>query len=221
MNDLDIRIRTHGGAMRMARSRGAATGLLLVVLGLWGALIPFLGPYIDFAFTPDQEWTWTTARGWLEVLPGVATIVGGLFLTFSSNRAKAILGAWLSVVAGAWFVAGRAVATPLGLGTVGTPVATTDTKTAWLELTYFSGLGALIIFLAALSMGRLSVRSLRDIRRAEAPVAMVEESSPRAAEPVDPKSAESEAESATTDGPARRPRGLLDRFRRRETTSAR
>lgn len=206
----------------MPRSRGAATGLLLVVLGLWGALIPFLGPYIDFAFTPDQEWTWTAARGWLEVLPGVATIVGGLLLTFSGNRATAILGAWLSVVAGAWFVAGRAVAAPLGLGTVGTPVATTDTKTAWLELTYFSGLGALIIFLAALAMGRLSVRGLRDIRRAEAPVAMVEESSGQGTEPANPKSVKSEAEPATAgDGTAQRPRGLFDRFRRRETTSAR
>jgi hypothetical protein len=223
MNDLDIRIRTRGGTMSIPRSRGAATGLLLILLGLWGALIPFVGPYVNFAFGTEQEWTWTAARGWLEVLPGIVTVVGGVLLTFSGNRATAMLGAWLSAVAGAWFVAGRALAAPLGLDGVGTPVAASDTKAAWLELTYFSGLGALIIFLAALCMGRLSVRSLRDIRRAESPVALVDEHSNRTAEPVrQPVSVDPSADSPTAgDDAAPRHRGLLDRLRRRDATSAR
>lgn len=222
MNDLDIKIRTRGGKLSMPRSRGAATGLLLMLLGLWGALIPFLGPYINFAFSPDQEWTWTAARGWLEVLPGVLTAVGGLLLAFSGNRATAMLGAWVSAVAGAWFVAGRAVAAPLGLGSVGTPVAANDTKAAWLELTYFSGLGALIVFLAALCMGRLSVRSLRDIRRAEAPVTLIDEQTSRNPEPAQPAREDPASDIPTQDdGAAPRHRGLLDKFRRRDTTSAR
>lgn len=222
MNDLDIRIRTRGGMLSMPRSRGAATGLLLIFLGLWGALIPFLGPYINFAFSPDLEWTWTAARGWLQVLPGVLTAVGGLLLAFSGNRATAMLGAWLSAVAGAWFVAGRAVAAPLGLGSVGRPVATDDTKAAWLELTYFSGLGALIVFLAALCMGRLSVRSLRDIRRAEAPVTLIDEQSSRTSEPVRPATVDPSPDMPPQDdGTAPRHRGLLGRIRRRDTASTR
>jgi hypothetical protein len=66
-------------------------------------------------------------------------------------------------VAGAWFVVGRAFAGPLTLGDVGTPVAVSDTKRVWLELTYFYGLGALIVFLGALALGRLSIRSVRDV----------------------------------------------------------
>jgi hypothetical protein len=159
-----------GGRLRMPRSRGAASGFLLILLGVWGALIPFVGPYFDFSFTPDQEWTWTTARGWLEVLPGVATAVGGLLLLGSRNRATAMLGGWLTVLAGAWFVVGRALAGPLGLGEVGTPVAVAETKRVSLELAYFYGLGALIIFLGAIALGRLSVRSARDIRYAQRPV---------------------------------------------------
>lgn len=155
--------RPRGGRMRIPRSRGAASGFLLVLLGLWGALIPFLGPYFDFAFTPDQPWTWTNARGWLEVLPGAVAVVGGLLLLASRNRATAVLGSWLAVASGAWFVIGRALAGPLGLGDVGTPVAGTDTKRVWLELTYFYGLGALIVFLGALALGRLTVRSVRDV----------------------------------------------------------
>ena len=146
----DARVRARGGRLQMPRSRGAASGFLLILLGAWGALIPFVGPNFDFAFTPDQAWSWTTARGWLEVLPGAATVVGGLLLLSSRNRATAMFGGWLTVLAGAWFVVGRAMAGPLGIGDAGSPVATTETKRVWLELTYFYGLGALIIFFGAL-----------------------------------------------------------------------
>ncbi|TFV56051.1 hypothetical protein E4P42_20890 [Mycobacterium sp. PS03-16] len=163
--------RPRGGRMHIPRSRGAASGFLLILLGLWGALIPFVGPYFDFAFTPDQPWTWTNARGWLEVLPGAVAVVGGFFMLTSRNRATAMLGGWLAVAAGAWFVVGRAVAGLLGLGSAGAPVATSDTKRVWLELTYFYGLGALIVFLGALALGRLSVRSVRDVEYAQRTVA--------------------------------------------------
>jgi hypothetical protein len=136
-------------------------------LGIGGALIPFVGPYFDFSFTPDRAWAWTGARGWLEVLPGAATAVGGFLLLSSRNRFTAMLGGWLTVFAGSWFVMGRAVAGPWGLGDVGTPVAATEAKRTALELTYFYGLGALIIFLGAVPLGRLSVRSARDIRYAQ------------------------------------------------------
>ena len=162
----DTRVRA-GGRMQMPRSRGAASGFLLILLGIWGALIPFVGPYFDFAFSPDRAWVWTSARGWLEVLPGLATAVGGFLLLSSRNRFTAMLGGWLTVFAGAWFVVGRAVAGPLGLGDVGTAVAATETKRVALDLAYFYGLGALVIFLGAIALGRLSIRSARDVRYAE------------------------------------------------------
>src|ERR1700736_2198856 len=170
MNKLDTGAPVRGGRMQIPRSRGAASGFLLLLLGVWGALIPFVGPYIDFAYTPDQEWIWTPGRGWLEVLPGAATFVGGLLLLTSGNRATAMFGGWLTVLAGAWFVVGRAFAGPLAIGDPGLPVATTDTKRVWLELCYFSGLGAVIVFLGALALGRLSVRTLRDVQYAQRPI---------------------------------------------------
>ena len=62
MSNVDSQLRHRGGRMRIPRSRGAASGFLLILLGAWGALIPFVGPYFDFAYTPGQESTWTTAR---------------------------------------------------------------------------------------------------------------------------------------------------------------
>jgi hypothetical protein len=147
----------------MPRSRGAVSGLLLVILGAWGALIPFVGPHFNFAYTPDQEWAWTTARGWLELFPGATTVVGGLLLIFSGNRAIAMFGGWLAVLGGAWFVVGGQFAPILRIGTVGDPVATTERKRALLEVAYFSGLGALIVFLGGIALARLAVRLARDV----------------------------------------------------------
>lgn len=167
MAHADIETPRRGGKLRIARSRGAASGITLIILGLWGALIAFVGPAFDFAYNPDQGSAWSAARGWLEVLPGAVTVIGGLLLVRSRNRATAMFGAWLSIVAGAWFVVGRVVATTLPIGQIGAPVAPTDAKVAGLELAYFYGLGALIIFFGATALGRVSVRSVRDVAAIE------------------------------------------------------
>src|ERR1700730_7614694 len=84
--------------MRVPRTRGAGSGLLLILLGVWGALIPFVGPYFHFAYTPDTAWTWTWGRFFLDVVPGVATALGGLILTISAFRPVAMFGAALAGV---------------------------------------------------------------------------------------------------------------------------
>jgi hypothetical protein len=218
MNDSDTAIRARGGRMRIPRSRGAASGFLLILLGIWGALIPFVGPYFDFSYTPDQAWTWTDARGWLEVLPGVATVVGGVLLLVSKNRATAMLGGWITVLAGAWFVIGSLSAATLRIGDVGTPVATTEAKRALLELAYFYGLGALILLLGAVALGRLSVRSLRDINYAQRPVAVAEQQPEPVRETTAPQHAAPETETEPETEP--RPRSLSGMFRRRHTTTS-
>jgi hypothetical protein len=154
------------GSLHMPRSRGAVSGLLLVILGFWGALIPFIGPYFHFAYSPDQPWAWSTARAWLEVFPGAITALGGFLVLISGNRATAMFGSWLAVIAGAWFVVGRTLASLLGIGDVGHPIAATDAKRAALEICYFSGLGALIVFLAGAALARVSVRTARDVQHA-------------------------------------------------------
>jgi hypothetical protein len=150
-------------ALYMPRTRGALSGLLLILLGAWGALIPFIGPSVNWAYVDDPAWTWTTAKGWLEVLPGVVTAVGGLLLLVSGNRASAVFGGWLAVVGGAWFAVGRPFASTLGIKELGQPAAPTDLKAAMLEVTYFTGLGALIVFLGAAALANAAVRHARDV----------------------------------------------------------
>jgi hypothetical protein len=174
------------GSLHMPRSRGAVSGLLLIILGAWGALIPFVGPYFHFAYTPDQTWAWSTARAWLEVFPGVTAVVGGVLLLISGNRATAMLGGWLAVIAGAWFVVGRTLAPTLRLGDVGQPIAATDAKHAVLEIAYFSGLGALIVFFGGAALARMSVRTARDVEYALANESAADTSGAFAAPAVSP-----------------------------------
>lgn len=158
------------GMLRVPRSRGALSGFLLVLLGLWGGLIAFVGPYFHFAYTPDTAWYYTAGRLWLEILPGAATFLGGLILLVTRVRPMAIFGAWLAAVSGAWFVVGQTLA-PLwnssGAMAVGTPVGSSTLIRALEEISFFAGLGVVIVFLAALSIGRLSVIGIRDARHAE------------------------------------------------------
>lgn len=149
--------------MRIPRSRGAVSGALLVLLGLFGALVPFAGPSLNFTIGPDVAWHWTEGRFWLSVLPGAATVLAGLTLMRSANRVAAGLGAWLGVAAGAWFVVGSPVSALWNGGTsqAGPALGGTGRRVAE-ELAYFYALGALIVAVAAFALGRLAVRSVRD-----------------------------------------------------------
>jgi hypothetical protein len=159
------------GMLRVPRSRGALSGVLLVLLGLWGGLIPFVGPYADFAFTPNETWFFNADRFWLNVAPAIAAGLGGLIVLFSANRAVAIFGAWMAALGGAWFIVGGPVSMlwkAAGVSATGAPIGNEVRQVAE-QLSFFTGVGALIVFFAALALGRFSVVGIRD-RLIEEPV---------------------------------------------------
>ncbi len=161
--DLTMHDRLH-----MPRSRGAASGLLIVLLGIWGGLVPFLGPSFGYSFTPDLSWHWTTGRLLLEVLPAAATLLGGLAVMGSASRISGSAGAWLAAAGGAWFVTGQWFSTLWNNGVMqaGTPTATSDLGQVAEWIGFFLGLGVVIVFLAAMALGRMSVVGVRDARLA-------------------------------------------------------
>ncbi len=153
------------GRFAMPRRRGAMTGLLIVILGAWGALVAFVGPYLDLVVGPDDAWNMTPGRFWLSLVPGVAAAGGGLMLLRSANRASATLGAQLALAAGIWFVIGRPLSltwsdTPWG----GTPLGAPEQQALELLLYYF-GIGAAITALAGIALGRVSSRHAGDEER--------------------------------------------------------
>lgn len=154
---------------RIPRTRGAFSGLLLILLGAWGGLIPFIGPYFHYAYTPDKAWVYSTGRLWLEILPGAAAVLGGLMVLGSARRHTAAFGAFLAALGGGWFVVGNLVSTLWnhGVPQAGVPAGTGLTRLAAENLGFFSGLGAVIIFFAALALGRFAVVGVRETAMVE------------------------------------------------------
>jgi hypothetical protein len=137
-----------------------AVGITLIVLGLWGALIPLLGPYFNYGYSPNTAWHLTTNRLWLEILPGAAVVLGGVILIVSSRRASGVLGASLALAGGVWFIVGPAVSMVwttragglLHVG-VGAPIGGHN-RAAAEAIGLFYGLGVFIIVLAAFALAR-------------------------------------------------------------------
>src|SRR5215469_13291900 len=178
--------------MRVPRTRGVGSGVLLILLGAWGALIPFVGPYFHFAYTPDTAWTWTWGRFFLAIVPGVATALGGLILMISAFRPVAMFGAALAAAGGAWFAVGHLLG-PVwsSSSTLGVPAAVPAAFNPGSptggplhmvaeNLAFFTALGVVIVFVAAVAFGRLAVVGARDVQLAADVVA-----EPRRSETVD------------------------------------
>ncbi len=157
------------------RSRGAVCGLLLILLGLWGGLAPLAGPYYHFGFTPDKAWAYTSGRLYLSVVPGAAALLGGLMMLVTRSRAVGIAGAVLGVLGGAWFIAGSGFVKAVLKNTsvsIGKPLESANMTAALQDYlaraALFFGLGALIVFVAALAIGRFSLLAARDVAAVEA-----------------------------------------------------
>jgi hypothetical protein len=174
MTELDT-AEVPGGRIRIARSRGAVSGILLILLGAWGALAPLIGPYWDFGFTPNDTWDLTDGRWWFQVLPGIVTVIGGLLLLLGTDRITTSLGGWLAAAAGAWYVIALPLQPNLTLGSIGDPIHTSLRASTVERLTLFDGLGVLIVFVSAYALGRLAVVGVRDVRHARHRVARQQE----------------------------------------------
>lgn len=144
---------------RLPRTTGAFSALLIIALGLWAALIPFVGPYFHYSFGSNKAWQYTSERFWLEILPGAAAIVGGLMLLRSARRMTGLVAGWLALAAGAWFALGPSVS--LLWHRAGNPIGAPiggHVRQAVEQLGYFYGPAVLIVALAAFAMGRFVSR---------------------------------------------------------------
>lgn len=219
--DMDEGVRA--SRLRVPRSRGAFSGIALIVLGAWAALVPFIGPYFNFAFqpAPSDAWHWTAGRGWLEVAPGAAAVLAGILVLMGTHRVMLTFASWLGVASGAWLVVGPILAPRIPLS-AGAPASATPWVQTLEELFFFFAIGAAIVFFAATALGRLSVQSVRDVRaaqrRAETHAARDAEERRIAEERQRDESARSEA-SARHERPADEPANFGSTTSRSEPTA--
>jgi hypothetical protein len=153
------------------------SGFLILLLGVWGGLIPFIGPYFHYAFGGYQHWHWTSQRLWMNVVPGAVAVIGGLMLIRARTRVGGLTAGWVALAAGVWFAIGPSVSILWhhNIYAIGAPAGGhTRQMLEWVG--YFYGLGAVIIGLAAFAMGRYVSRprvvaEVADAAVAEGPVA--------------------------------------------------
>jgi hypothetical protein len=145
--------------VRISRKTGAMTGFILIVLGLWGGLVPLIGPYFGYAFGSHATWDLTMNRFWLDVLPGAAVVLGGLMLIWSGHRMSGTVASWMAMAGGAWFAVGPAVSRlwEHGPGPIGVPLFG-HTRQTFELIGYFYGLGIVVMGLAAFALGRFVSR---------------------------------------------------------------
>ncbi len=159
---------------RIPRRRGGLCGFLLVLLGLWGGLIPLVGPYFHFGYSPDKAWSYSSGRLYLSILPGAVTLVAGLIVMSTRSRTAGVFGGFLAAAAGAWFAVGGLIMAALHQTSVtpGQPIGLAATAAAptWRvtgeELGLFYGLGVVVVFFGALAIGRFSMLGAREALRA-------------------------------------------------------
>ena len=196
---------------RIPRRRGALTGFMLVLLGVFAALIPFVGPYFNYQIGTTSTWDWSIDRFWLSVLPGAATALGGLMMLYSTRRSTASLGALIALASGLWLVGGPTVSMLWNGGTSATGSAIGDNGTRVLEwIGFFYGTGALITLFASYGLGFLAALPVVD--EAVRPAA----AAPRRAAPAEETAASSAAPpNGAATQPAPRRRGFAGLLRRR------
>jgi hypothetical protein len=159
----------------LVANRGRGSGIVLMLLGAWGAVVPFIGPYLSYGYSPDKAWQYTSGRLWLSIMPGAVAFLGGLLVV--SSRSTAVVGGLLAALAGVWFVLGQqiiALAVTSGSISAGTPLVTAGAPVSaatmrFLDaLGFFYGLGLVIAFFAALAIGRASAQMTAAAYQSEA-----------------------------------------------------
>lgn len=93
----------------------AFLGLLIVLLGAWGGIVPYVGPTFGYRATRSGSFVWTASHALLYLLPGALALAMGLIILgalLGRDRGATVakgMAALLVMVCGAWFVLGPAV----------------------------------------------------------------------------------------------------------------
>lgn len=159
-------------AVPMSRGRGSLSGLALLLLGAWGGVAPFVGPYFHLGFQPDKALSFDAGRLYLVVVPGVVTLLCGLIIMATKSRWLAGVSGFTAALAGLWFVIGRATMAFVGTATtasylrsVSVPIAHSARGAVLTDVILVTGLGAAIVFFGALASGRVSIGAYKDFVR--------------------------------------------------------
>jgi hypothetical protein len=143
-----------------------AVGVLALVLGAWGGLVPYIGHALNFNADGSSLWAWNLQHGLLYLAPGIAAFVAGGALMLSAwvdnvrgldiSRVILPFGALLLGLSGIWFILGPTI-WPIYYG-AHVFAAATPTRTFAEMLVYNLGEGVMLSVLAGIA-GTWAVRA--------------------------------------------------------------
>jgi hypothetical protein len=166
------RVREMNPENRIPRTRGGICGVLLILLGLWAGLGPFVGPYVHFGYTPDATWHYSLGRLYFSIIGAGAAVLGGLLAAGTRHRGVGIFGGLLAALGGIWLIGGHEFMTVVLQKSyaVGVPIIPAGlaghslSVREYLEtIALFTGAGMLILLLGAITMGRFSMIAAQDL----------------------------------------------------------
>ncbi len=133
-------------------------GILAVLLGAWGGIVPYVGPVFGYSSNGAGSWVWSLQHAVLYLIPGAAAVFAGLLLLGmvprswqGRGRLGGTFAGWLLILCGAWFVLGPFAWPVLHAGS---PVfVTTSPATMFAhEVGYNLGTGLLLAVLGAMAL---------------------------------------------------------------------
>jgi len=137
----------------------ALLGVLTLLIGAWGGIVPFIGPLIGANADGTMSWYWSLPHALLWVAPGGAACVAAALMLGAMPRAMVGFGraatagaGLLAMVCGAWFVIGPE-AWPVLFHSAGVFVPTGPLMTLAHEVGYSFGPGVLLLVFGAMAVG--------------------------------------------------------------------
>lgn len=133
-------------------------GLVTLLVGAWGAIVPYVGPLFGFDADGTPAWHWSLAHALLGLVPGGVAVVAGILLLGLVGRASAgrgrvdvgLLG-FVVALCGAWFIIGE-FAWPVLHGT-GYFVGAAPLHYLLEQLAFAIGTGTVLAVCGAFAMG--------------------------------------------------------------------
>jgi hypothetical protein len=145
-------------------------GLLTLLVGAWGGIVPYLGPTFGYSADGSASWTWNLAHGVLALAPAAAAVLAGLAMLSAGGRAAGGFGrvslagaGLLALAAGGWFIVGP-TAWPVLEGTHPYFVGGSPFRVLEYVLGYSLGTGAIVAAGGAFALG-WSMRHQRRLAR--------------------------------------------------------
>jgi hypothetical protein len=134
-------------------------GALILLVGAWGGIVPFVGPLFGFSGDGSRSWTWNLPHALLSLAPGAVAVAAGILVMLAGGRLfrpGLKLGGLLAALCGAWFVVGPVAWPVLEHARVFVTASPQRELAYWIG--YSLGPGTLLAALGAFVLGRPAAR---------------------------------------------------------------